>query len=131
METRLIRLCDAANAGMMSGDLLLYRASSPLGLLISRAGRTRYCHAGRAFRGIREWRTLDTTAWHGGRNISLAGEVLKHSGRIDVFEPNRGNYEDHDPELAVKWLQEHVVDRRFGWWSIARTAEQPRQWGQA
>jgi len=128
MEIRFVRLCDAAREGMASGDLLLYQADhSLISLLISRAGRTRYCHAGRAYRGIREWRTIDTCAWTGGRNISLAREVRRHPGQIDVFEPNPGHIAEalgyhYDPKQAVEWLQEHVVDCRYGWWSIALAA---------
>ena len=123
---RYIPLAGAYDAGMRSGDLLLYQASRSLvDLVISRAGRTRYCHAGRAWLGL-HWRTLDTTSRHGGRNVSLAAEVARHPGQIDVFEPNLAVAEacgaDYDPDLAVKWLLKHVVGHPYGWWSICRAS---------
>ena len=129
MDTNVIRLCDAARAGMKSGDLLLYRASArqPIGWIIARLGRSQYCHAGRAYQGLKGWRTIDTHAWTGGRNVALADEVRAYPRRIDVFSPNPGDTaaaqgHDYDPEAAVRWLQRHVVDRHYGWWAIAQAA---------
>lgn len=143
MDHRYVLLSEAADAGMRSGDLLLYQAGrSVVDLFISRAGRTRYCHAGRAWLALpglmaQHWRALDTIAWHGGRNVSLAAEVSRCPGRIDVFEPNPGAPKDdenvgygvagawgrgYDPSLACDWLLANVVDQPYGWWSICRAS---------
>ena len=128
MDIRYVRLCDAAEAGMASGDLLLYRAGRSLvDFLICRAGRTRYVHAARAYMGLRSWRSIETRAWHGGRNLDLGKEVRLYPRRIDVFEPNPGGMAEargasYSPERAVWWLQTHLVDRPYGWWSIIRAS---------
>jgi hypothetical protein len=128
METRYVRLDDAAAEGMVDGDLLLYRAGWSLpDFVISRAGRTWYTHAARAYRGFKCWRSIETRAWRGGQNLSLAREVRLYAHRIDVFQPNAGGIAEangchYSAKRAVVWLQQHLVDRKYGWWSIWRAS---------
>jgi hypothetical protein len=70
------RICDA--------DLLLFRRHS----LIAIAGRGEHSHAAKAAWWDDELFCLEVREWHGGRAVTLASQVARFSGRIDVYQAN-------------------------------------------
>lgn len=86
-----------AEASIDDGDLLLFRRWG----LISKYGRGIYSHAAMAawwpgatveiYAGERTLEStlmcLEVREWYGGRAVTLASQVKKNPGRIDVYKP--------------------------------------------
>jgi hypothetical protein len=65
-------------------DLLLFRRRG----LISIAGRGDHSHAAKAAWWGRDLFCLEVREWHGGRAVTLASQVERYPGRIDVYRTN-------------------------------------------
>jgi len=97
------------------GDLLLYRDTHSLqDVLIGRAGRSPYGHAGMLARHGGRWAVLEMTEWRGGRWRSLRDAVRDDEGHWDVFLANAGNRWQWERAQAVinMW---RFVGRPYGW----------------
>lgn len=81
----LVRLSDV-QSDLADGDLLLFRRRG----LISIAGRGVHSHAAKVARWGGTPFCVEVREWHGGRAVTLASQVRRCPGRIDVFQANPG-----------------------------------------
>ena len=85
-QPHFVTLADALGT-IADSDLLLFRRRG----LISIAGRGTHSHAAKAAWWGDDLFCLEVREWHGGRAVTLASQVAKRPGRIDVFHANTGN----------------------------------------
>ena len=101
-------------AEIRHGDLLLWRRRG----LISIAGRGFHSHAATAAVWDGDLFCLEMREFHGGRAVSLASQVEKYPGCIDVFEVNPDNREPHyDRTGAVRYMR-RLCGKPYGYWNI-------------
>jgi len=92
-----------AKGKIRDGDLLLFRGTGLLARLIRVAGRTRYSHAAKAvwWHGILF--CCEVRELKGGRAVTLASQVRKYSGAIDVFAVNpQERWDSYDRQGAIR-----------------------------
>jgi hypothetical protein len=82
-QSNFVAFADARES-IADGDLLLFRRSS----LIAIAGRGEHSHAAKAAWRDNELFCLEVREWHGGRAVTLASQIKKFPGRIDVYRAN-------------------------------------------
>ena len=83
------------------GDLLLFRGRGLIAQLIRKAGRSHYTHAGRAAWWDGDLFCCEVREMQGGRAVTLASQVRKFPGVIDVFEANpRNRWPSYDRAAA-------------------------------
>ncbi|MGI9428351.1 MAG: hypothetical protein ACR2NM_06820 [Bythopirellula sp.] len=105
-----------------AGDLLLMRGRGPVARLIGMAGRSEYTHAARAV----WWDDLlfccEVRELRGGRAVTLASQVKKYPGRIDVFETNPSRrWRDYDRRGAVRYMR-RLAGCDYGYLGVLRAA---------
>ncbi len=76
-----------AQPQIADSDLLLFRRQG----LIALAGRGEHSHAAKAAWWGDDLFCVEVREWHGGRAVTLASQVEKYPGRIDVFQTNPAN----------------------------------------
>jgi hypothetical protein len=74
----------AARRDIRDGDLLLFRRRS----LVAIAGRGVHSHAAKAAWWGDDLFCLEVREWYGGRAVTLASQVRRCPGRIDVYHTN-------------------------------------------
>lgn len=127
-ERRLSRLADAARF-IADADLLLFRR--PVGSLISRAisvaGRSEYTHAAKAV----WWRPpcadsasihpillcCEVREFYGGRAVTLASQVRKFPGLIDVFSCDTRRFCEYNRAAATAWMLD-LAGSRYGYRAV-------------
>lgn len=93
---------DEARRQIEDGDLLLYRRRG----LISSAGRGRHCHAAKAAWWGTDLFLLETRAIRGCRAVTLASQVKRHPGAIDVYHANPDDrWPQYDRAGAVRFMR--------------------------
>lgn len=98
---KLVSLTEAART-IRDGDLLLVRRRG----LIAIAGRGVHSHAAKAAWWGGDLFCLEVREWHGGRAVTLASQVRKRPGAIDVFRANPcGRWAEYDPQGATKFMR--------------------------
>lgn len=80
---RALSLTEAKHQ-IRDADLLLFRRRG----LIAIAGRGEHNHAAKAAWWGGELMCLEVREWHGGRAVTLASQVKRRPGQIDVFRVN-------------------------------------------
>ncbi|QDU86955.1 hypothetical protein Pla175_03090 [Pirellulimonas nuda] len=91
-----------AQRDILDGDLLLFRRRGP----ISIAGRGEHSHAAKAAWWGGELFCLEVREWHGGRAVTLASQVRRCPGRIDVFRANpAGRWPEYDRAAATRFMR--------------------------
>jgi len=105
------------------GDLLLFRGRGLLSRLIRSAGRSEYTHAARAV----WWGDLlfccEVRELKGGRAVTLASQIRKYPGRIDVFETNPSRrWHEYDRRGAVSYLR-RLAGCDYGYFGVLRAAQ--------
>jgi hypothetical protein len=83
-ETLKFVSLDAARDAIRDGDLLLFRRRG----LIAIAGRGVHSHAAKAAWWGDDLFCLEVREWYGGRAVTLASQVRRCPGRIDVYRTN-------------------------------------------
>jgi hypothetical protein len=78
---------DQARPQIADGDLLLFRRRG----LIAIAGRGVHSHAAKAAWWGDDLFCLEVREWHGGRAVTLASQVAKFPGSIDLYRSNPAN----------------------------------------
>jgi len=106
-----------AAANIADGDLLLYRSQG----LIAKAGRGQYSHAAKVARWGDDLFVIDTRMFYGGDIRLLSTDVRNHPGQIDVYGANAQSLPSYDPLATINYMRE-LVDRPYGWWSLAKAA---------
>jgi len=84
MPKRRLKTLTQARRNIRDADLLLFRRRG----LIAIAGRGEHSHAGKAAWWGNELMCLEVREWHGGRAVTLASQVRRFPGAIDVFAAN-------------------------------------------
>lgn len=131
MLTNRKSLADAAPF-IADGDVLLFRR--PPGSIVAKAicvsGRSDYSHAAMAgwLRPSQSSTTratlccLEVREGVGGRVVTLASQVEKFDGLIDVYAAaSKSDYRDYDRDAAVMRMLE-FAGQPYGWLAIARAA---------
>jgi hypothetical protein len=84
------------------GDLLLFRRHGWIAAL----GRGEHSHAAKAAWWDEDLFCLEVRAWHGGRAVTLASQVRRYPGRIDVFQVNpEDRWPQYDRRGAVRFMR--------------------------
>lgn len=120
LQTR--RLSEVAGL-IRDADLLLFRPADFAGDLIRIVGRGRYSHAALAVRNCSDvLLCAEVREWYGGRLVTLASQVERYPGRIDVFESNPDNrWPEWDRSRASRAMQMQA-GCSYGWGHIATTS---------
>lgn len=99
-------------------DLLLFRRRG----LISVAGRGDHSHAAKAAWWSDELFCLEVREWHGGRAVTLASQVARYPGRIDVFAANPDNrWPEYDRAAATRAMR-RLAGCGYGYLGVAAAA---------
>lgn len=99
-----VRLSESA-ALIWNGDLLLFRGRGLLSRLIGTAGRSEYTHAARAIWWGDTLFCCEIRELKGGRAVTLASQVRKFPGLIDVFAVNPDNrWPEYDRHGANRFM---------------------------
>ena len=117
----LVSLADAASA-IRDGDLLLFRGRGVVSRLISVAGRSEYTHAARAAWWGASLFCLEVRELKGGRAVTLASQVRRFPGAIDVFEVNpQRRWRNYDRAGAVQFMRQ-LAGCDYGYWGVGQAA---------
>jgi hypothetical protein len=99
---------DDARAEIRDGDLLLFRRRG----LIAIAGRGDHSHAAKAAwwpaygEKTSELFCLEVREWHGGRAVTLASQVRRFPGRVDVYQANANErWPEYDRTRATNFMR--------------------------
>jgi hypothetical protein len=98
---------DQARRRMFDGDLLLFRRKRwSLGSLIAIAGRGVHSHAAKVAWWGDEPFCCEVREWYGGRAVTLASQVERYSGRIDVFRVNpQFRWPEYDRLASIRYMR--------------------------
>lgn len=103
---------DDARGRLFDGDLLLFRSRPglfgrlSLGSLIATAGRGVHSHAAKVAWWGDEPFCCEVREWYGGRAVTLASQVRKYPGRIDVFRTNpKCRWPRYDRLASVRYMR--------------------------
>ena len=98
----LYRTLDAVRHQIADGDPLLFRRRG----LISIAGRGVHAHAAMAAWWDTELFCLEIRELFGGRAVTLASQVERYPGRIDVYRANpTGRWRNYDGPGAMRYMR--------------------------
>ena len=101
-QRKFVRLEEARNH-IQDADLLLFRRRG----LIAIAGRGEHSHAAKAAWWDDDLLCLEIREFKGGRAVTLASQIDRHSGRIDVLEANNSDrWPEFDRTGATKFLRQ-------------------------
>jgi hypothetical protein len=116
-QPRLVALADA-RPHIADADLLLFRRHN----LIAVAGRGEHSHAAKAAWWGDELFCLEVREWHGGRAVTLASQVKKFPGRIDLY---RANAHERWPEFErtrSTHFMRHLAGCDYGYAAVLAAA---------
>jgi len=107
-----------AQEKIRDSDLLLYRRRGP----ISIAGRGEHTHAAKAAWWEDDLFCLEVIQWYGGRAVTLASEVERYPGRIDVYQTNpRNRWPYYDRTGAVRFMRK-LCGCKYGYTGLLTAA---------
>jgi hypothetical protein len=120
-KTRLMTL-ETAKPEIEDADLLLFRGKGFISKTITSVGRAMHSHAAAA-----SWHAngvllcLEMREFKGGRAVTLASQVRKFPGRIDVFKANAGNrWPDYDRTKADRYMT-RLCGQEYGYGSVLKS----------
>jgi hypothetical protein len=106
---------------IQQGDLLLFRGQGWLSRMISVAGRTNWTHAGMVDVWDGELYCDEVREFVGGRVVTLASQVERFPGQIDVFRANTSIYPQYDRQAAALHMR-RFAGCSYGWWHVIGAA---------
>jgi hypothetical protein len=113
----LVRLSDVRDQ-LRDGDLLLFRGRG----LISIAGRGVHTHAAKLAWWGDDPFCLEVREWHGGRAVTLASQVARRPGKIDLFRTNPGGrWPEYDGRAATAHMR-RLAGCDYGYAAVAYAA---------
>jgi hypothetical protein len=116
-----VRLAEYATQ-IWNGDLLLFRGRGLVSRLIGTAGRSEYTHAARAIWWNDVLFCCEVRELQGGRAVTLASQVRKFPGQIDVFATNPDNrWPEYDVASANRFMQ-RLAGCDYGYTSLWKAA---------
>lgn len=104
-------------------DLLLFRGHGWVSKLIATAGRSRYTHAAKVDRIGEQLFCCEVREWKGGRIVTLASQVRKYPGRIDVYTANPNNLPGFDREASAEYMR-RFAGEDYGYRAVAKASLQ-------
>jgi hypothetical protein len=115
---RVLRRLSEVRDDIADADLLLFRRWG----LISIAGRSPYSHGAMAAWWGDDLMVLEVREWHGGRAVTLASQVKRFPGRIDVYRCGSWpRWPEFDRDAAVAMMR-RFMGCRYGWGAVLRVA---------
>ncbi len=116
-EPTYVPLCEA-QAHVRDADLLLFRRRG----LISIAGRGIHSHAAKAAWWDDQLFCLEVRELHGGRAVTLASQVQRFPGRIDVYQTNTADrWPEYDRRGATRAMR-RMAGCAYGYWGVLTAA---------
>lgn len=116
-DLRFAEMSEARDA-IQSADLLLYRRRG----LISIAGRGQHSHAAKAAWWNEELFCLEVTGSCGGRAVTLASQVQRLPGRIDVYEANPDCRWPQYNRIGAVQVMSRFAGCNYGWLNLLAAA---------
>ena len=108
-----------AQEWIRDGDLLLFRRRG----LIAAVGRGEHSHAALAGWWGETLCCLEVRALYGGRVVTLASQVNRYPGRIDVYQADPdGRWPEFDRQQTVQFMLRYAGER-YGYHRILRVAQ--------
>ena len=109
-----------ARPQLFDGDLLLFRRRRwSFGSLIAIAGRGVHSHAAKLAWWGDEPFCCEVREWHGGRAVTLASQVHKYPGRIDLFRTNPDlRWKYYDRLASVRYMR-RLAGCDYGYGGVA------------
>jgi len=118
MKHRLFLSLAKARHAIEDGDLLLFRRRGA----ISIAGRGEHSHAAKAAWWDDDLFCLEMREWKGGRAVTLASQVRRFPGMIDVFSANPGRRWPHyDRRAALRYMR-RLAGSEYGYRGVVTAA---------
>ncbi|TWT46506.1 hypothetical protein [Botrimarina hoheduenensis] len=115
---RTYRPLSVAKIELYDGDLLLFRRRG----LISIAGRGLHSHAAKVAWWGEVPFCLEVREWYGGRAVTLASQVLRYPGKIDVFRVNPSNrWPEYDRFASTRYMR-RLAGCDYGYAGVAAAA---------
>ena len=115
---QFVPLANAHGIPSHDGDLLLFRRRG----LIAIAGRGTHSHAAKAAWWCDDLFCLEVREWHGGRAVTLASQVRKFPGRIDVYHANPANrWPEYDRTRSTTMMR-HLAGCDYGYAAVLAAA---------
>ncbi len=116
-EPRLVVL-ESVRHYIRDADLLLFRRRGAIAI----AGRGEHCHAAKAAWWGNDLFCLEVMQWHGGRAVTLASQVRRYPGCIEVYQANTANrWPNYDRQGAIRFMRQ-MCGCRYGYASLVGTA---------
>jgi hypothetical protein len=116
-----VNLADVAD-DIRDGDLLLFRGRGAVARLIGVAGRSEYSHAARAVWWGNDLFCCEVRELRGGRAVTLASQVRRFPGLIDVFEVNPSNrWREYNRRGAVRYMR-RLAGCDYGYLGVLQAA---------
>ncbi len=113
----------SVRAELYDGDLLLFRRRRcTIGSAIAIAGRGVHSHAAKVAWWGSEPFCCEVREWVGGRAVTLASQVRRYPGRIDVFRTNPGNrWPEYDRIASIRAMR-RLAGCDYGYLSVLQAA---------
>jgi hypothetical protein len=108
----------AARGEILDGDLLLFRRRG----LIAVARRGEHSHAAKAAWWGDDLFCLEVREWHGGRAVTLASQVRRRPGRIDVYRANPANRWPEYDRTRSTMMMRHLAGCDYGYSGVLAAA---------
>lgn len=104
-------------------DLLLFRGHGLISRVIRSASRSKYTHAAKVDRWDGQLFCCEVREFRGGRIVTLASQVAKFPGQIDVFFSNPNNRPGYDREASAAYMR-RFAGQDYGYKALAKAAFQ-------
>ncbi len=114
---RVVHL-EEAEAAIRDADLLLYRRRG----LIAIAGRGIHSHSAKAAWWDGQLFCLEVRGLCGGRAVTLASQVARYPGRIDVYRANPGNRWRHYDRRGTVSFMRQLCGCEYGYVALLKAA---------
>ncbi len=124
MTTNAYRIVDLSQeaASVDDGDLLLFCGRGLVSRMIGVAGRSPYSHAAKAVWWSGDLFCCEVREMKGGRAVTLASQVRRYPGRIDVFQANPATrWKNYDRQGAVR-LMRRLAGCDYGYQGVLKAA---------
>jgi hypothetical protein len=108
-------------SNILRGDLLLFRGAGIFSGFIRWASRSEYSHAAKADWWDEDLFCCEVREGLGGRAVTLASQVAKYPGQIDVYRTNPYSIRAYDANRAAAVMR-NFAGCDYGWNNIAFAA---------